>query len=77
MSFSNAPANVLILEMINRYVPEVLQTMAGMSFLPGAGDASAPQPTKLTGISGSIGLSGKVHGVVYTAFSEELAKIIA
>jgi chemotaxis protein CheX len=77
MSSIGSSANVLILEMINRYVPEVLQTMAGMTMLPGAGQASAPQPTKLTGISGSIGLSGKVHGVVYTAFSEDLAKIIA
>jgi CheY-specific phosphatase CheX len=77
MSSINGPANVLILEMINRYVPEVLQTMAGMTAFPGSGQASAPQPTILTGISGSIGLSGKVHGVVYTAFSEDLAKIIA
>jgi chemotaxis protein CheX len=77
MSSINGPANVLILEMINRYVPEVLQTMAGMTATPGTGDASAPQPTVLSGVSGSIGLSGKVHGVVYTAFSVELAKRIA
>jgi chemotaxis protein CheX len=77
MSSITGPANALILEMINRYVPEVLQTMAGMTALPGSGQSSAPQPTILTGISGSIGLSGKVHGVVYTAFSEDLAKISA
>lgn len=77
MSAINGSANVLVLEMINRYVPEVLQTMAGMSAMPGAGQSSAPQPTLLSGISGSIGLSGKVHGVVYTAFSEDLAKLIA
>jgi CheY-specific phosphatase CheX len=77
MSSINSSANVLILEMINRFVPEVLQTMAGMSVLPGAGQATAPQPAKLFGISGSIGLSGKVHGVVYTAFSVDLAKLIA
>lgn len=73
----NGPANSAILEMINRYVPEVLQTMANMVAIPGPGQLDAPQPTMLTGISGSIGLSGKVHGVVYTAFSEDLAKIVA
>jgi CheY-specific phosphatase CheX len=77
MSSISSSANVLILEMINRYVPEVLQTMAGMGTIAGAGQASALQPAKLSGISGSIGLSGKVHGVVYTAFSEDLAKLIA
>jgi len=73
----NGPANSVILEMIDRYVPEVLQTMAGMAAIPGAGQLDAPQPTQLSGVSGSIGLSGKVHGVIYTAFSEELAKIVA
>ncbi len=73
----NGPANSAILEMIDRYVPEVLQTMAGLVAIPGQGQADAPQPTKLSGISGSIGLSGKVHGVVYTAFSEQLGKLVA
>jgi chemotaxis protein CheX len=51
--------------------------MAGLVAIPGAGQLDATQPTKVSGISGSIGLSGKVHGVVYTAFSENLAKIVA
>jgi len=51
--------------------------MAGMVAIPGSGQPNAPQPTMLTGVSGSIGLSGKVHGVVYTAFSEGLAKMVA
>jgi chemotaxis protein CheX len=77
MSSSKDQSDALILGMINRYVPEVLQTMAGLSAVPGAGQTGAPQPTQLSGISGSIGLSGKVHGVVYTAFSEDLAKLVA
>jgi chemotaxis protein CheX len=69
--------NVLILEILNRFVPEVMMTMANMRVVPGSGQIVAPQPSKLTGISGSIGLSGKVHGVVYTAFTEELAGLVA
>jgi len=71
------PGNFLILEILNRYVPEVLQTMAGMTAVPGPGQPNAPQPATLTGVTGSIGLSGKVHGVVYTAFAEELAQLVA
>jgi chemotaxis protein CheX len=73
----NGSAKGALLEMINHFVPEVLQTMAGLVAIPGAGQLDATQPTKVSGISGSIGLSGKVHGVVYTAFSENLAKIVA
>jgi len=73
----NGSAKGALLEMINHFVPDVLQTMAGLVAIPGAGQLDATQPTKVSGISGSIGLSGKVHGVVYTAFSENLAKIVA
>jgi chemotaxis protein CheX len=67
----------LILEILNYYVPEVMQTMAGLTVVPGSGNASAPQPSLLKGVTGSIGLSGKVTGIVYTAFQDELAKVVA
>lgn len=74
---SSNSANTMILEVINHFVPEVLRTMAGVSAIPGVGNPNAPQPSVLQGISGSIGLSGKVHGVVYTAFSPALGQKIA
>jgi chemotaxis protein CheX len=69
--------NELILDILDRYVPEVLSTMAGMVTTPGKGNPNAPQPTTLSGVSGSIGLGGKANGVVYTAFSENLAQAVA
>lgn len=67
----------LILEILNYYVAEVMQTMAGLTVVPGGGNPSAPQPSLLKGVTGSIGLSGKVTGIVYTAFQEQLAKVVA
>ena len=77
MSDSSAPSNTMFLETLNHFVPEVMSTMAGLSAIPGKGNPSAPQPSVLRGISGSIGLSGKVHGVVYTAFSYSLGQMVA
>lgn len=77
MSDSSASGNQLFLDTLNHFVPEVLRTMAGLSAVPGKGNLNAPQPSILNGISGSIGLSGKVHGVVYTAFSNSLGQMIA
>lgn len=77
MSDTSAPGKTMFLEAINHFVPEVLKTMAGLSAVPGKGDLDAPQPTLLKGISGSIGLSGRVHGVVYTAFSNALGQMVA
>ena len=62
---------------ISRYVPGVMQTMVGITATPGPGDSKAPQPSSLVGVTGSIGLSGKVHGMVYTAFSTALAQHVA
>lgn len=76
MSAANS-VNEVILEVLDRYVPEVLKTMAGLVATPGKGDANAPQPTNLSGISGAIGLSGSANGIVYTAFSENLAQAAA
>ena len=77
MSNSNMPDGELFLSNINRYVPEVIQTMVGVMATPGTGNGNAPQPSSLVGVTGSIGLSGKVNGMVYTAFSYELAKCVA
>jgi chemotaxis protein CheX len=71
------PDGELFLATINRYVPEVMQTMVGVVATPGTGNANAPQPSSLVGVTGSIGLSGKVNGMVYTAFSYDLAKCVA
>ena len=71
------PDGELFLSTINRYVPEVMQTMVGVMAKPGTGNSNAPQPSSLVGVTGSIGLSGKVNGMVYTAFSYELAKCVA
>ena len=51
--------------------------MVGVMATPGKGNGNAPQPSSLVGVTGSIGLSGKVNGMVYTAFSYELAKCVA
>jgi chemotaxis protein CheX len=77
MSNSNLPGGELFLATLNRYVPEVIQTMVGVMATPGTGNSNAPQPSSLVGVTGSIGLSGKVNGMVYTAFSYELAKCVA
>jgi chemotaxis protein CheX len=71
------PGNSLFIETINRYVPEVMQTMVGLTATPGTGIENYPQPSKLNGVTGAIGLSGKVNGIVYTAFSDGLGKHVA
>jgi len=54
-----------------------MQTMVGVTAQPGTGNDNAPQPSTLVGVTGSIGLSGKVNGMVYTAFSYDLAQCVA
>ena len=71
------PGPSLFIQTINRYVPEVMQTMVGLSATPGTGIENYPQPSKLKGVTGAIGLSGKVNGIVYTAYSEGLSKHVA
>jgi chemotaxis protein CheX len=70
------PDSAMFLEVINHFVPEVFKTMAGLSASPSKGNANAPQPCTLSGISGSVGLSGRLNGVVYTAFSHSLARMV-
>jgi chemotaxis protein CheX len=74
---NSKPDSAMFLEAINHFVPEVLQTMAGLSAVAGKGNPNAPQPSALKGISGSIGLSGRVTGVVFTAFSPDLGQMVA
>ena len=74
---SNIPNADIVLDIINKYVPEVIQTMAGLSAVPGKADTQAPQPATLSGVAGAIGLTGRANGVVYTAFSENLAFMVA
>jgi CheY-specific phosphatase CheX len=71
------PGPSLFIQTINRYVPEVMQTMVGLSATPGTGIENYPQPSKLKGVTGAIGLSGKVNGIVYTVYSEGLSKHVA
>lgn len=71
------PGNSFFIETINRYVPEVIQTMVGLTATPAQGIENYPQPSKLKGVTGAISLSGKVNGMVYTAYSESLSKHVA
>ena len=71
------PGNSFFIETINRSVPEVMQTLVGLTATPGQGIENYPQPSKLKGVTGAISLSGKVNGMVYTAFSESLSKHVA
>jgi chemotaxis protein CheX len=77
MTSTEKPGSALFIQTINRYVPEVMQTMVGLSATPGTGIENYPQPSKLKGVTGAIGLSGKVNGIIYTAYSQHLSKHIA
>jgi chemotaxis protein CheX len=77
MPATQEPNSEVILQIINHYTPEVLQTMAGLTSTPGAGTTNAPQSCVLSGVAGAIALSGNASGVVYTAFPVELAKLVA
>lgn len=74
---NSKPDSAMFLEAINHFVPEVLKTMAGLFAVAGKGNPNAPQPSALKGISGSIGLSGRVTGLVFTAFSPALGQMVA
>lgn len=66
-----------LLAIINKCVPDIFRTMAGMTAVPGEGDADAPRPSVLNGVTGSVSLSGQANGVVYTAYSDGLAKFLS
>ena len=66
-----------ILGIIDQTVLQVFQTMVSLEAVPGAGFANAPRSTAFSGMSGSVGLSGKVNGIVYTTFSEQSARHVA
>ena len=63
-----------LLSIINKNVPEVFQTMAGLTVTPRSGDVDPQRPATLNGVTGSVSLSGKASGIVYTAYSPNLAK---
>jgi chemotaxis protein CheX len=66
-----------ILGIIDQTVVRVFQTMVCLEARPGAATLATPRTTEFSGMSGSVGLSGKVNGVVYTTFSEQTARHIA
>lgn len=66
-----------ILGIIDQTVLQVFQTMLSLEASPGAGSTNAPRATEFSGMSGSVGLSGKVNGIVYTTFSEQTARHVA
>jgi chemotaxis protein CheX len=73
----NSSQATIVLEGINAVVPEVLQTMTGLPARQGKGSLAVPLPLALQGVSGSIGLSGRTNGIVYTAFGKNLAASLA
>ncbi|MFM8364557.1 MAG: chemotaxis protein CheX [Verrucomicrobiota bacterium] len=66
-----------ILGIIDQTVLQVFQTMVSLEASPGAGSTNAPRSTAFSGMCGSVGLSGKVNGIVYTTFSEQTARHVA
>ena len=65
-----------LLSIINKNVPEVFQTMASIVATPGGGEVDPPRPATLHGVTGSVSLSGKASGIVYTAYSQNMAKAL-
>ena len=63
-----------LLSIINKNVPEVFQTMASLTATPGGGEVDPPRPATLHGVTGSVSLSGKASGIVYTAYSQKMSK---
>ena len=63
-----------LLTIINKNVPEVFQTMASLTATPGGGEVDPPRPATLHGVTGSVSLSGKASGIVYTAYSQAMAR---
>jgi chemotaxis protein CheX len=66
-----------LLKIINKNVPEVFLTMAGLKATHAGGDEHPSQPSTLKGVTGSVSLSGKASGIVYTGFSQSLASAVA
>jgi chemotaxis protein CheX len=66
-----------IIGIVDQTVVQLFQTMVSLEARPGAGSTNAPRTTVFSGMSGSVGLSGRVTGIVYATFSEQTAKHIA
>jgi chemotaxis protein CheX len=65
-----------LLQIIDKNVPEVFLTMAGLVAAPGSGDDHPHRPATLHGVTGAVSLSGKASGIVYTGFSQKLAEAV-
>lgn len=65
-----------LLQIIDKNVPEVFLTMAGLKATPGSGDENPHRPATLNGVTGAVSLSGKASGIVYTGFSQSLAHAV-
>jgi chemotaxis protein CheX len=65
-----------LLQIIDKNVPEVFLTMAGLKAAPGSGDEHPRRPSTLSGVTGAVSLSGKASGIVYTGFSQRLADAV-
>jgi chemotaxis protein CheX len=51
--------------------------MVGIQMSPGNGEQDAPRPSIFDGVTGSVSLTGRVDGVVYTAFTDKFATLVA
>jgi chemotaxis protein CheX len=65
-----------LLQIIDKNVPEIFLTMAGLKASPGSGEEHPQRPASLSGVTGSVSLSGKASGIVYTGFSQRLAAAV-
>jgi chemotaxis protein CheX len=66
-----------IIPILDKCIPDIFHTMANLDLTCGQGDDDSPRPSVLTGVTGSVCLSGKANGVVYTAFPIPLAEVVA
>ena len=66
-----------IIPILDKCIPDIFLTMANLELNIGQGDDDTPRPSVLTGVTGSVCLSGKANGVVYTAFPVPLAEVVA
>ena len=62
-----------LLQIIDKNVPDVFLTMAGLKAIPGSGERHPRRPSTLSGVTGAVSLSGKASGIVYAGFSESMA----
>jgi chemotaxis protein CheX len=69
-------STVPILSFMDTCVTDVFSKMLGLQAQPGPGLELAARPSSHRGVTGSIGLTGKFTGVVFTNFSDSFARLI-